>query len=78
MQYVTREGMGIDNAQVQAFLAADYVAGRTGAAYVVGESKTKADGRWVRAMKLDPGAYTVVFFKQAAYGPDERAVTVSK
>jgi hypothetical protein len=77
-RYVTSGGVAVDNAQIQAFLRSDYEDGHRGAAFVVGESSTRADGRWARSMQLDPGDYILTFFKPGAYGVDTADLTVTE
>ena len=76
LAYKTSEGAGIDNAVVQAFVAADYTAGLRSSEYVVGETKTNSTGRWVRALALDPGNYVLIYYKQGQFGPDRHDLTV--
>lgn len=73
---VNQAGAGVDNVQVQAFTAEDYAAGRRSTPFVRGETRTRSDGRWSTSLMLDPGAYTLVFFKQGAYGPNTASLVV--
>lgn len=77
LTYVTSEGPGVDNATIHAFLTVDYDAGNRTRQYVKGASKTNADGQWEWDMYLDPGDYTIVFYKQNEYGPDTAEITVA-
>jgi len=71
------QSVGVADATIQAFNKADYVAGNRGAAYVVAQSQTNSLGRWVRDMMLNPGTYTLVFFKISEFGPDTREIEVT-
>jgi len=77
LSYIVDDGEAVDEAIVQAFLSTDYAAGRRSRNYVKGETKTNVRGRWVTEMRLDPGLYTIVFYKQGEYGPDTATVTVT-
>lgn len=77
LRYVTPASEPIAAAEIRAFLAEDYAAGRRGTAYVVGRTTTKTDGRWRTPMFLDAGAYTLVFHKPKAYGPNVVELTVT-
>lgn len=75
--YETKNGVGIDNALVYAYLSSDFNAGRRGIEYVKATSITDINGRWLRPMMLDPGSYVLYFFKQLAFGPDTAPLTVT-
>jgi len=77
LRYVAPNGVGIDNATIQIFVRSDYDAGKRGRGYIIAESVTGTDGRWVRDVALDPGDYTVVFFKQGLYSPTVINITVA-
>ena len=77
LAYRTESGAGIDNATVRAYLSSDYNVGNRGEAFVRGTTSTNALGRWRRDLRLDPGAYTLVFGVQGRYGPDTAVVTVA-
>ncbi len=77
LRYVAPNGVGIDNATIQVFVKSDYDAGKRGRGYIIAESVTGTDGRWVRDVALDPGEYTVVFFKQGLYSPTVTNITVA-
>ena len=76
LQYVTANGIGIDNATIYAFLRADWDAGSHGMDAVRAQSITNVAGRWERPMLLDPGWYVMYYFKQSAWGPDTVAILV--
>lgn len=61
---VTEAGAGIDGATIRAYLASDYAAGNTGAAFIVSQTLTDVAGHWVTPMLLDPGNYTLLIFRQ--------------
>jgi hypothetical protein len=75
--YTTGSGDGIDNATIIAYLKTDYDAGNRGKSYHKAVSKTDVNGRWTRKMLLDPGTYTLYFYKQGCYGPDVQDITVT-
>lgn len=77
LSYKRSTGQGIGDATVQAFLASDYNAGRRTRNYIQAESTTDVNGRWSRAMMLDPAEYVLVYYKQGEYGPDTYELTVS-
>lgn len=77
LSYKTAAGVGIDNAIIRVYLKSDYDAGNTATQYRKAETLTDANGRWTKAVFLDPGTYTVVCFKQGAYGPDTIDLTVT-
>jgi len=60
----TRDGRRIDNANVLAFRRSDYQNGRRQAQYAVAQTTTDVNGRWVAALMLDPGDYTLFVYKQ--------------
>lgn len=71
--YQDANGCPIVGATILAFTAAVYDAvspGRPEPADAVASSSTTANGRWTYAMKLDPGAYVLVFEKTGQFGPD--------
>jgi len=43
----------------------------------VGSTTTRVNGRWASSIKLDPGAYVLIFEKVGEYGPDTYALTVT-
>lgn len=77
LAYIIDGGHPVDNARIHAFLKTDYDAEHRTSAYVVAEARTDANGRWLAPMRLDPGEYTLVFFKQGEYGPDTQEITVT-
>lgn len=74
LRYVDGQNAGVAGATVRAYAKADYDAG----AYVErGRTVTKADGRWVAPVYLDPGvAYTLTFAKPGVYQTSRRDVSV--
>lgn len=76
LRYTDPSGVPIDNARIYIYLKSDYDAGRTGIEYLKGCSETDVNGRWKRAVMLDPEIYSIVFFKQGEYGPDVVEVIV--
>lgn len=77
LAYRTNSGLGIDNATVRVFLKTDFDAGNVTLRYRIAETTTDINGRWVNPLYLDPSVYTLVFFKQQAYGPDNVVVVVT-
>jgi hypothetical protein len=76
LQYVTANGIGIDNATIYAFLRDDWNAGKRDMDAVRAQSLTNVEGRWEWSMLLDPNWYVVYFFRQGAWGPDTATVQV--
>lgn len=77
LAYKTQAGIGIDGAVVRVFLKTDFDMGNTSINYMVAETSTDINGRWVMALMLSPAIYSIQFFKQGQYGPDTVNVTVS-
>jgi hypothetical protein len=77
-RYITSDGAGIGGAVVRAYLASEYSQGNRSRDYILAEVRTTSSGRWDQAMMLDPGTYTLVFYKQGSYGPDVTQVIVSE
>lgn len=77
LQAVTPGGVGVNDVDINAFLTSDYAANRRTSQYVAARTTTGPDGRWARAMMLDPGSYTLVYYKQGQYGPNTIAITVA-
>lgn len=69
-------GTGIVCATVQAFRKEDWEACRRSGEYIVAQVSTTGGGRWASPMFLDPGEYTLVFFKSGQFGPDTVCITV--
>ena len=70
-------GVGINNASIYAYLKNDYDNNRREAQYIVGQTWTNVDGEWRHPLNMDPGDYTLYYFKRGQYGPDTQEVTVS-
>jgi hypothetical protein len=69
LRYLTPSGVPIEGAQVYLFKKSEYQADRFDNA--LGRTLTRSDGRWTDAIPVQAGdTYTVVLFKEAAYGPD--------
>jgi hypothetical protein len=69
----------ITGAYVYVFRQADYVAAqpaKPNRALAIANTTTAANGRWTKALKLDPGAYALLFEKPGEYGPDVHFITV--
>jgi hypothetical protein len=75
LRYATSNGMGVPDAEVRVFRAADWDAGRREVA--VGVTATNSDGRWVSPLYVEPLQYVVVFFKPGFYGPNIARVLVT-
>ena len=73
----TLSGVGITGACVYAFLASDYTAGNHSDAYIQARTTTTAGGAWLLPMMLNPGSYTLVFFKTGIAGPNVVNLTVT-
>jgi hypothetical protein len=74
LRYVTSLGAGIDNANVRAYLKADFDAGN----FVQrGQATTDVNGRWVAPMFLNTGnTYTFIFEKPGNFGSDKKEQAV--
>lgn len=77
LRYVAPNGAGVEDGTIQVYLKEDYDAGLRGRGYILAETSTGPDGRWVRDLALDPGTYTLVFFKQGVYAPTTKDITVT-
>jgi hypothetical protein len=77
-RYVTQNGVGIDDAIINIYLASDFNAGKRGVDFIKASSRTDINGRWVRPVMLDPETYVVYFYKQLAFGPDTAPLTVTE
>lgn len=76
LRYI-KNGVGVDNACIYCYLKSDFDAGRLDNQYIVARTTTRVDGRWERPMMLDPGEYTLMFFKQGITGPDTVSINVT-
>ena len=77
LQAVDGLGAGIDNTSIRGFLATDWAAGNRGAGYVRATTTTIADGTWSHPMMLDPGTYTLLYYKQGSFQPKTISVVVT-
>jgi hypothetical protein len=75
LRYATGNGVGVPDAEIRVFRAADWDAGRREVA--VGVTVTDPDGRWISPLYVEPLSYVVVFFKAGFYGPNLARVTVT-
>lgn len=77
LRYVTSGGVGVDNANITAYLASDFYAGNIIQEYVKGNSTTNVEGRWVSPIMLDANDYVITFCKQGDFNTTWKIVTVS-
>ena len=77
LQAVDGLGAGIDNTSIRGFLTTDWTAGNRGAGYVRATTTTIADGTWSHPMMLDPGTYTLLYYKQGSFQPKTISVVVT-
>jgi hypothetical protein len=77
LTYQNTEGEGIAGATIKAYLKSSYDAGNTGNSFVLASTTTDDVGRWVRPMVLDPGTYTLIYYKAGYYLPSNVTVVVS-
>lgn len=77
LAYKTAGLIGIDNADITVYLKSDYDAGNRDSEYVKGRTFTDVNGRWLRAIMLDPETYTAIYYKQGAYGPNRKNFVVT-
>lgn len=73
------DGCAVAGANIYAFRRADFEEyefniNRT---LAVGTSTTRVNGRWGNSIKLDPGAYTLLYEKVGEFGPDVYNLTVT-
>lgn len=79
MRYLDTAGNPIEDADVLAFLAADFDAASPvlpDTSKIIAATTTDADGLWTLALNLDPGDYVIVFRKVGQFGPDHGRITV--
>lgn len=74
---VTASGTPLADVDIRAFVKTDYDAGLRANKYIIGQTKTKTDGRWVSVIRLDPGDYVLEFSKPGSYKTNTVDVTVS-
>lgn len=77
LSYKKSNGQGIADALIWAFLASDYNNGRRSRDFVLAESQTDINGRWIRPMLLNSESYVLLYYKQGAFGPDTYNLTVT-
>jgi hypothetical protein len=61
---MTLSNVRIDNATILAYRRDDYLAGQRTSEFVVGQTTTNVDGRWVSPIMLDVGEYTLLVYRQ--------------
>jgi hypothetical protein len=79
LRYLTSAGTPISGARVYAFKKADHDRGfpdHPPRHLAVAGTETTATGIWAYDLRLDPGAYVLLYEKADAFGPDIRAITV--
>lgn len=72
-------GCGISGVRILAFKQADWDAAapeRPDLSLAIAATSTGADGRWMAALRLDAGEYTLLLEKTGAFGPDAYPLTV--
>lgn len=75
LTYQTRSGVGVPDATIRVFRAADWDAGRRTVALFV--SETDANGHWRLPVWVEPGLdYVITYEKANAFGPDIARITV--
>lgn len=74
---MTVDGVRIADATIRAYRAADYTAGNRSDAFVVAQTTTNVDGRWVTPMLLDPSSYVLLVFRQGVIQARTVNVTVT-
>ena len=74
LRYLTSLGTPVDNGVIVAYLTSSYVAGNLSSPKA--STMTRSDGRWQSPLMLDHGVtYTLLFYKQGAYGTTTVEVT---
>ncbi|MHA2279269.1 MAG: carboxypeptidase-like regulatory domain-containing protein [Promethearchaeota archaeon] len=74
---VMSSGTPLSDVDIRAFVETDYEAGLRANKYIVGQSRTGTDGRWVSVIRLDPGNYVLEFSKPGQYRTATVDVTVT-
>jgi hypothetical protein len=75
LQYVSRGGSPIGNANVRVYRKIDWDLKKL--ANVIGTTITKGDGTWTNPVFAQPGdTYTIVFHKTFEFGPDTIEITI--
>jgi hypothetical protein len=77
LAYLDQHGVGIVGGTIKAFLTADYDAGDRDSAHVRGQTTTDPMGRWLNPIALDPGDYTLIFYKPGYFNPTVEEITVA-
>lgn len=77
LAYETAGGAGVADATILVYLTDDYDNGDRGDEFIVAKTTTISGGRWAFALNLDPGDYTLIYYRTGAYGPDRKDITVS-
>lgn len=77
LTYQDASGCGVVGATILALTRANYDNGLRDAAHAAAIGSTGADGRWLFALRLDPGEYVLIFDKTGTYGPDIVTLTVT-
>lgn len=76
LSYHTAQGSGIVDATILVYTTEDYNAGNRLNEFVVGSTTTDVNGRWRKQIPLEPGSYTLVYFKTRAFGPDLKVIKI--
>jgi hypothetical protein len=74
---VKANGTPIADVSIRAFVKTDYSAGLRANRYIVGQTKTRTDGRWASVVRLDPGEYTLEFSKTGQFKTTTTNLTVT-
>jgi hypothetical protein len=75
LQYVDPDNQPIANAQVRVYKKADFDLNQ--GIPPLATTTTDTNGRWVNVVYVEAGfTYVIQFFKQSAFGPDNREVVV--
>lgn len=77
LAYRTASGRGVDGATVLVYTRENYDAGRRTVNYIVARAQTTTDGQWAAGVMLNPGEYTLIFYKSGLFGPDRVDLTVA-
>lgn len=74
---ITSNGTPLSDVHIRVFVKTDHDAGLVANQYVVGQSRTQTDGRWVSVIRLDPGTYVLEFSKPGSFTTDTDDITVT-
>lgn len=77
--YTQADGCPITGANIYVFKRADFDTAGVGISrdLAIAQTGTRVNGRWNQSLKLDPGAYILLYEKPGEFGPDTTSLTVT-